>query len=314
MSFFRKKQMFILLIGLIIVIGLIGYSLQDREKRSLPERFVSDTVGWIQQGVNVPIGYVKSFFSNIADVKDTYNENQILKEKVAEYKTLASDVQSLEEENEELRKMLDKEDSIDSYSSIQATVIARSPERWLHQVTINQGEKAGVKANMAVITADGMLGKVLSVSGDSSTVQLLTGFDEFNRIAAMIKRDDKDVHGVIEQYDEENEALLFKIIEESDSDIEPGEVVVSSGMGGVFPSGLLIGTVEEVTPDQYGLTKTAHIKPAADMYSINNVIVVDRDIDTITEEEIEENIKEAEEQAKKDAEEEEDKDEGNEEE
>jgi len=282
MSFFRKKQMFIFLIGIIFVIGLIGYSLQDRSKRSIPEQFISDTVGWIQQGINVPIGYVKTFFSNISNVKDTYNENKVLKEKISEYKTLLYDVQTLEEENEELKKIVDQEASLHEYDSIQANVVARSPERWLHQVTINKGANSGVEANMAVITADGMLGKVLSVSHNSSTVQLLTGFDEFNRIAAMVQRDDKDVHGVIEQYDEEREALILKIIEESDSDLEPGEVVLSSGMGGVFPSGLPIGTIEEVIPDQYGLTKTALIKPAANMYSINNVIVVDRSIDTIT--------------------------------
>lgn len=290
MSFFRKKQMFIFLIGIIIVIGLIGYSLQDRERRSMPEQFISDTVGWIQQGVNLPIQYVKNFFGNIADVKNTYNENEVLKEKVAEYKTLLYDVQALEEENEELKKILDKTDSLHEYHSIHANVIARSPERWLHQITINKGDNAGVEPNMAVITADGMLGKVLSVSQSSSTVQLLTGFDEFNRISAVVKRDGKDVFGVIEQYDEENEALLFKIIEESDSDLEKGDVVLSSGMGGVFPKGLFIGTVEEVIPDQYGLTQTALIKPAADMHSINNVIVVDRMLDTVTgdEEEIEE--------------------------
>lgn len=285
MSFFRKKQMFIFLIGIIIVIGLIGYSLQDRSKRSLPEQFISDTVGFIQQGVNVPIRYVKTFFSNISNVKDTYNENKMLKEKVSEYKTLLYDNQILEEENKELKKMMDQQDSLHEYNSIQANVIARSPERWLHQVTINKGADAGVEANMAVITADGMVGKVLSVSHNSSTVQLLTGFDEFNRIAATIQRKDKDVYGVIEQYDEEREALLLKIIEESDSDLEKGEVVLSSGMGGVFPSGLPIGTVEEVIPDQYGLTKTALIKPAANMYAIHHVIVVDRKLDTTDGEE-----------------------------
>lgn len=285
MSFFRKKQMFIFLIGIIIVIGLIGYSLQDRSKRSLPEQFISDTVGFIQQGVNIPIRYVKTIFSNISNMKDTYNENKILKEKVSEYKTLLYDNQILKEENEELKKLIDQQDSLHEYDSIQANVIARSPERWLHQVTINKGADAGVEKNMAVITADGMVGKVLSVSSKSSTVQLLTGFDEFNRIAATIQRDDKDVYGVIEQYDEEREALLLKIIEESDSDLEKGEVVLSSGMGGVFPSGLPIGTVEEVIPDQYGLTKTALIKPAANMYAIHQVIVVDRKLDTTDGEE-----------------------------
>src|SRR5699024_10303159 len=73
-------------------------------------------------------------------------------------------------------------------------------------------------------------------------------------------------------------SLLFKIIDESDKNLEEDELVVSSGLGGVFPSGLPIGTVKDIMPDQYGLTQTALIEPAADMYDINHVIVVDRSL------------------------------------
>src|SRR5690625_5444111 len=99
---------------------------------------------------------------------------------------------------------------------------------------------------MAVITADGMIGKIQNTSQFTSTVQLLTGFDQFNQISAMISRDDeKDVFGIIENYDEETESLLFKIIEESEQNDENGEIVFSSFMGGVLPVRLMIGTVEE---------------------------------------------------------------------
>src|SRR5699024_7206144 len=162
---------------------------------------------------------------------------------------------------------------------IQATVTSRSSERWVEQVTINKGTKDGVKPNMAVITADGMLGKIQVASGYTSTVQLLTGFDQFNRISAKISVDkDKDVFGPGEEYDRESDSLKFKRIEESEKDVEEGDLVVSSGLGGTFPAGLLMGTVREVVPDQYGLTQTALVEPAANMYSVNHVIVVDRDL------------------------------------
>jgi len=165
---------------------------------------------------------------------------------------------------------------MNDYTPIQATVVARSPERWFEQITINKRKQDGVKPNMAVISADGMVGKIQSSSQFTSTVQLLTGFDQFNRISATILREDgKDIFGLIEQYDKENRSLLFKIIEESDQDVKEGELVVSSGLGGLFPAGLLIGTVKDVVPDQYGLTSTALLEPAADMYEITDVIVVD---------------------------------------
>lgn len=280
MSFFRKKRLFILLIGIIILVVLIGYSLRDRDQLTTAEKFVSDTVGWAQGIIYTPVNFFTDFFTNINDIKNTYQENQLLKEKLSEYKTLLYEVQELKEENDDLRNTIELNDSIRDYDSIQATVISRSPERWIDQVTINKGEQAGVKKNMAVITAEGMIGKIQSTSKFTSTVQLLTGFDQYNRISATISREEgKDIFGLIEEYDEETHSLMFKIIDESDKNLKEGELVVSSGLGGVFPALLPIGKVKEVIPDQYGLTQTALIEPSADMYDINHVIVVDRTLE-----------------------------------
>jgi len=277
MSLFRKKRLFILLIGIIILVVLIGYSLRDRDQLTTAEQFVSDTVGWAQSIIYTPVNFFTDLFTNIDDIKKTYQENQLLKEKLSEYKTLIYEVQELKKENEELRDSIEVTDSIRDYNSIQATVISRSPERWIDQVTINKGEQAGVKKNMAVITAEGMVGKVQSTSKFTSTVQLLTGFDQNSRISASISREKgENIVGLIEEYDEESHSLMFKIIDESDKDLKEDELVVSSGLGGVFPAGLPIGKVKEVIPDQYGLTQTALIEPSADMYDINHVIVVDR--------------------------------------
>ncbi len=279
MSFFRNKRLFIILIGIILLVALIGYSLSDQKRLTMPEQFIKDSVGWVQQAVYFPANYVKNVVNNLRDLKHTYEENQVLKEKLAEYKTLIYEVQQLKKDNEELREIIDKTHSIRDYRPIQATVISRSPERWLEQVTINKGEQDGVKKNMAVITPDGMLGKIQSVAQSSATVQLLSGFDQFNRISATIIREEgKDVFGLIEQFDHESQSLLFRIIEESEQEVEEGELVVSSGMGGLFPAGLPIGTVKEVVPDQYGLTSTALVEPAANIYDVHHVIVVDADL------------------------------------
>src|SRR5699024_8997 len=142
------------------------------------------------------------------DIKNTYDENKVLKERLAQYKGLIYEVQELENENKELRKTLDKLDSLRDFNAIQASVIARSPERWMEQIRINKGTSDGVKANMAVIIADGMIGKVQSVSNSTATIQLLTGFDEFNRISGTISREDeKDVFGLIEEYNADSKSL-----------------------------------------------------------------------------------------------------------
>ncbi|MFC2948484.1 rod shape-determining protein MreC [Virgibacillus sediminis] len=279
MSFLRKRRLFILLIGFIVLVALIGYSLSDRDNITTAEQFINDTVGWAQRTVHAPVQFVTDIFTNIDDVRNAYEENRILKEKLAEYGGLIYEVQELREENEELRDTLGITDSIREYTPVQASVVSRSPERWMEQITINKGEQDGIRPNMAVITSEGMIGKVQTSSQFTSTVQLLTGFDQLNRISATISREDgQDIFGMIEGFDPETDSLLFRIIEESDEDLKEGELVVSSGMGGVFPAGLQIGEVKDVVPDQYGLTLTALVEPAANMYDIDQVIVVDREL------------------------------------
>ncbi len=284
MSFFRKKSLFIILVGMILLVVFVGYSLSNKGDLSTPEKFFKDTVGWVQNVIDQPVTFFVQTISNIEDIKNTYDENKLLREKIAEYKTLVYEVQELEKENEELRKMLDIVDSSRDFEPILASVIARSPERWLEQVTINRGSNHGVEKNMAVMTVDGMIGKVNSVSTSTATVQLITGFDHLNRISATISRKDGDnIFGLIEGYDKKEKALIFRIIEESDKKIKEDELVVSSNVGGLYPSGLPIGTIKEVLPDQYGLTKTAYVEPTANMYEINHVIVVDRSLDIYDE-------------------------------
>src|SRR5699024_12614928 len=120
------------------------------------------------------------------------------------------------------------------FNAIQASVIARSPERWMEQIRIDKGTSDGVEVNMAVIIADGMIGKVQSASNSTATVQLLTGFDEFNRNSGMISRAEKDDElGLIEEYDADSKSILFRIIHESQKDIKTDENVLSSSERGV---------------------------------------------------------------------------------
>ncbi|MEI3614476.1 rod shape-determining protein MreC [Pseudogracilibacillus sp. SO30301A] len=289
MSFFRRKSLFVLLIGIICLVVLVGYSLSNRDQLSMPEKFIMDTVGLAQNIIHQPVTIVVNSFSNLKEIKNTYNENRILREKLAEYKTLVYEVQEIEKENEELRQALEIKESPRDFEPIIANVISRSPERWLDQLTINRGSNDGIKKNMAVMTVDGMIGKVTSISTSTAVVQLITGFDQLNRISAAVSRENSDnIFGLIEGYDKEKEALIFRIIEDSDGNLKEGELVVSSNMGGLFPSGLPIGTIKEVIPDQYGLTKTAYVTPTANMYDINHVIVVDRTLTVDDESEKEE--------------------------
>ncbi|MFD2926110.1 rod shape-determining protein MreC [Halobacillus naozhouensis] len=284
-SFIRRKRLMTVLIGFVILVVLIGFSMRDRTELTVPEKFIQDTVGWAQSIFHSPIQLITNTTNNIQDMFHVYEQNEVLKSRLAEYKGLIQKNQQLKKENEELRATIDKTESLSDYTPIQATVIARSSERWFEQMTINRGEEHGVAKDMAVITSEGMVGKIKSVGAFHSTVQLLSGFDRSNKISSWVVREGEDnVFGLIEGYDKESGRLLLEGIKQ-DVELKKGDVVISSGLGGVFPKNLRIGKIDKVVNDQFGLTKTAYVEPFADLFDINHVMVVDRDMQSIPEEE-----------------------------
>ncbi|MCP3030455.1 rod shape-determining protein MreC [Halobacillus sp. A1] len=287
-SLFRRKRLMTVLIGFIILVALIGFSMRDRSELSVPEKFLQDSVGWVQTVLLAPVQLFDDSYQNIQKMLNVYDQNEVLKTRLDEYKGLIQENQQLQKDNDELRAALDKTESLRDYTPIQSTVIARSSDRWFEQMTINKGEEHGVEKDMAVITSEGMVGKIISAGSFHSTVQLLSGFDESNKISSWVVREDEEnTFGLIEGYDSESGRLLLEGIS-LDEELEEGDTVISSGLGGVFPSDLRIGTVDEVENDQSGLTKTAYVEPFADLFDISHVIVVDRDVQSTNDEEEEE--------------------------
>ncbi|WP_242145245.1 MULTISPECIES: rod shape-determining protein MreC [unclassified Bacillus cereus group] len=274
-QFFLNKRLIVLLVSIILLVALIGISLKERKSLTWPEQFVKDTVGVVERVFQKPASYVAGFFENVEDIKRTYEENKQLKEKLDKYATLSTDLKRIEEENKELREVIGAKDSLRDYKPTQATVISRNPDKWYDLIGIDKGAQQGIKKDMAVITARGLVGRVKSASQFTSTVELLSSMNRTNRVSAVVQGQEENISGLIEGYDKEKQLLLFTKIS-SGAKVEKGQMVVTSGLGDIFPENLPIGEIVEVEPDAYGLTQTAYVKPAADLNDVHQVMVAKR--------------------------------------
>ena len=293
-QFFLNKRLILLLVSVIVLVSLIGFSLKDDRQLSWPEQFLQDTVSVFQSIFHKPANYVSNVFGNIKDLKNTYEENELLKSRLDEYMQLEADLQDYKVENEKLKTELGEVADLRKYNPIYSAVIGRNPDKWYDYISIDKGEQDGVEPNMAVVTAQGLIGKIKSTSQFSSTVQLLSATDLTNRISAEVqpaevKENEEEnndenkettnnnaaITGLIEGYDKEKGALLLRKIE-SDVKLVEGQKVMTSGKGGVFPEGIIIGEILEVEPDSYGLEQMAYVKPTANFYDIDRVWVADR--------------------------------------
>ncbi|MCJ1908698.1 rod shape-determining protein MreC [Planococcus ruber] len=274
-QFFSNKRLILLLLGVILLVALISFSLRDRDNVSLPEQIIKDAVGAGQSVFSRPAHFVTGVFDNVDSLLNTYEENKYLKSRLEEFATVQAEVTDLRSENAELKELVGKEEDLRDYNPIQATVIARNPDQWEEKIVINKGETSGVKPNMAVMTARGLIGKVTLVTKLSSTVELISTQNPNYRVSAMVLGGDKAVFGLIEGYDADRRELLLKRID-AEIELKEGQKVVSSGLGGIFPKGIVIGEITEVAIDEFGLTKLAYVKPAADFTLLNHVVIADR--------------------------------------
>jgi len=278
-QFFSNKRLIFLLVGMIFLVALISFSLRDRNHASLPEQVIKDVVGFGQSMFSKPTQYITGAFDNVESLLNTYEENKRLKVRLEDYVTLQASVNDLRLENDELRKIVDKKEDLRAYNPIQSTVIARNPDQWEEKIIIDKGEIHGVLVNMAVMTSQGLIGKVTLTTPYTSTVELLSTQNPNYRVSAVIA-EGQEVFGLIEGYDEKRKELILKRID-SEYEVKVGQKVTTSGLGGIFPKGILIGEVTEVTTDDYGLTKLAYIKPAASFSILDHVIISKRTITSV---------------------------------
>ncbi|GKV65716.1 MULTISPECIES: rod shape-determining protein MreC [Sporosarcina] len=272
--FFSNKRLIILLVGVIVLVALIAFSLRDRNHSNFPEQVVKDVVGFGQSMFTKPAHFVTGIIENIDTMLNTYEENKRLKERLDAYAATQAELVDVKADNVKLRDIVKKLDDLRSYEPIQSTVISRNPDQWEDKLIVDKGTTDGVEVNMAVITAQGLIGKVVMSTSFTSTVELLSTENINFRVAAMIAGEE-EVFGLIEGFDRQTRQLIMKRIDSS-FDVKKGMKVTSSGLGGIFPKGILIGEITEVSTDDYGLTKLAYIRPAANFSMLDHVMIAKR--------------------------------------
>ncbi|GGG02541.1 cell shape-determining protein MreC [Paenibacillus albidus] len=278
---FNNKRLFILLITLVMFIVLMGFSLGPRKALTWPENFLRDTTGFVQNLFYKPAGYIAGFFEDIGNLKDLAQENERLKILAAQYARDKAQYNFIESENvrlEKLNKFTKAQENMYKYEYHVAQVLGITTEPGNSTLVINLGSKDGVKLNMSVISDKGLVGVVSQVSNFTSTVKLMTMMDVNDpnsqpAIAATAIEKVNSTFGMIERYDPETKKLIMNRIPPGDP-IKPGDEIISSGIGGLYPRGLVIGKVDSVDVGEFGLTSSAVITPAAEFEDWKELIVV----------------------------------------
>ncbi len=193
-------------------------------------------------------------------------ENRALKKEVAGLRQDTIDLKELELENARLRKAIGAPVR-EQFVTVFATVIGKSVNTWQATVILDRGSKNGITTKMAVATADGLVGQVMSTTANSCLVQLIMD----QKSAVGIRLQNSRATGIIEG-EGENELKLNYLAKEVKT--AKNEIVISSGLGGLYPQGLVVGTVSKVGQRTDGLFQDVRVSPAVDFWTLEEVFII----------------------------------------
>lgn len=212
-------------------------------------------LSWVQREINAVV-----FFHRNARLSERR------KDEIDVLSTRLSRMEEMRLENERLKGLLEFTKSSD-YRLVAARVIGRSADRWAFTLIIDKGNRAGIRKGMGVISRGGFVGRISNARGSTSKVLLLS--DPNLGISAMSQRSRQEglISGTL------GDMLMMRYLPD-EPDIKPGDHIITSGLAGIYPKGLIVGTVSEVNRDLSGLSYHALVKPDVDLSTIEEVLVI----------------------------------------
>ena len=264
----KKSGVVGIIITILLLILLVFLSNTDTQKLSYIENAVSSIVMPIQNGLT----YLKNkiagnddFFTSVSDLKQ---ENEELKQKNSELEQSLRELEIIKSENATLKEYVNLTDKYKEYSTIPAYIINKNISNYNNLFVINVGTEDGIEVNMTVIADKGLVGHVVSVSENTAKVQTI--IDTSSNVSATIStsRDSIICSGIL------NQKKLKATYIPTDANLIMGDSIETSGMGGIYPKGIHIGTIEQIVNTGNITDRYAVIEPAVDFDTVETVLVI----------------------------------------
>lgn len=265
----------VVIIFFLLLMAIFSYTLKTDRKLNVVESLIRDTITGVSKVFYIPINYVVNLFDDFNELNNVKKENDLLRNELTKIDSINTQNIELKRQLKMLQEELNIEYSLTDYEYLNATITSRNIGFWYNTITIDKGSYNGVRENMIVINSKGLIGRVVSTTNFTSSVKLITTNDTNNKLSVLVTNSDYSLYGLLYNYNIEEGVLEVEGISNTEI-VNINDLVYTSGMGGIFPSGILIGTVSAIDTDAYGLSKIIKVKPAVDFSSLNYVTVLKR--------------------------------------
>lgn len=270
-GFFESKKFKILVCVVVLVAGIMTYAAANGRLSAAPQEILSVVMVPFQRlGAMLENG-VTGISKKLSDIDKVTDENDSLKREIAELRSQMADYDTIKAENDMFRETLRISEENVSYTQISASVIGRDTLDKFYSFTIDKGSSSGIEVEDVVYCADGLVGKVIETAPNYSKV--VTILDPRVNIGCSVSRT-RDIGTATGDAALAAEGKLVLNYLPKESLVAQNDLVVTTGYGGVFPKGLIVGTVEDVLPETSGKSNYAVVQPTADVKTITMVFII----------------------------------------
>lgn len=274
-KFEKRKIIIICALVFCLIVGFIVNVMVTDRQLTVFEKAIKDSLLTVEKTVRYPFDYIGRKINESKEKKKMYEEYQNLKQQLEETKHLTVKNEELEKQLRELQALLEINNILSDYTYTNATVIHRDLEYWQDTITIDKGEQDGITIDMPVVVKEGLIGKVVQTTTFTSTIRLLTANNVSDRISVKINNQDDYAYGILSKYNAKKNTYTIEGIAQN-IEVEEDSLVTTTGMGDLFPSGIVIGKVVGITTDNFDLAKVLEVKTDVDFDNITYVTVLKR--------------------------------------
>ena len=271
-DFFDTWKFKILVIVAVFLVGIMAYAGANGRLTAAPQELLSVVFTPLQKVTSALSGGAASVWEKYTSIDDVMDRNEQLEAENAELRQQMVDYDRIKAENDAYKALARIQDTNSEASYVSAFVIGRDPLDEFGGFTLDQGSTDGVAVNDAIISDRGyLLGVVVEV--DATSCKVMTSLHPSFNAAGVISRTREN--GIITgsaDYAADGQCVLTNL--DRATEARKGDQVITTGLGGVFPANLLVGTVQEVVPEQSGKSSSAVILPGADPRTVKHVFII----------------------------------------
>lgn len=271
-DFFDTWKFKILVIVAVFLVGIMAYAGANGRLTAAPQELLSVVLTPLQKVTSALSGGAASVWEKYTSIDDVMDRNEQLEAENAELRQQMVDYDRIKAENDAYKALARIQDTNSEASYVSAFVIGRDPLDEFGGFTLDQGSTDGVAVNDAIISDRGyLLGVVVEVDATSCKVMTIL-HPSFNAAGVISRTRENGIITGSADYAADGQCVLTNL--DRATEARKGDQVITTGLGGVFPANLLVGTVQEVVPEQSGKSSSAVILPGADPRMVKHVFIV----------------------------------------